>query len=326
MTASSVEFFPCRVQLVGLPRSTAATAAATANHRASESSAPVGSAAVNVEQQTALSALSSAVAGVVRGPPPALPTPPPSASPSPAKVQSVSRNLFGSTNADDIDRLMQDEMQRQRHYVLQRYNFDIQTGRPAADSAEVVGVDRSPPPSPPLVHRSSTANCLPALIAAEMRQHEQRRRIKDMSNGLSGTSDGDDNEEDERDEDDLEKCDSHNANNGEPSDYNNLLKDHNDEIKNVVRRSYTSESLNSSPAQRHIMAAASTKATSNYRKSSNCHSTKGGGKSSILIKRKGESGHMISERYTPYKRQSLITGNIFHYIQYIYILISINLC
>lgn len=305
MTASSVEFFPCRVQLMGLPRSAAATAAASVN-RASESSAPVGSAAVNVEQQTALNALSSAVTGVVRGPPPpALPTPPPSASPSPAKVRSVSRNLFGATNADDIDRLMQNEMQRQRHYVLQRYNFDIQTGRPAADSVEVVGLDRSPPPSPPVVHRSHTANCLPALIAAEMRQHEQRRRINDKSNGLNGTSD---NDEDEVDEDDLERYDSHNGNKDERNDYDNMLKDHNDEIEKVARRSYAPESLNSLPAQLHYNIESGVKTSSKYRKS-NCLQLKGG-KTAKLIKDKEENGHMISERYTPYKRQSLITGNL----------------
>uniref|UniRef100_A0A1A9W5Z4 Cyclin-dependent kinase inhibitor domain-containing protein n=1 Tax=Glossina brevipalpis TaxID=37001 RepID=A0A1A9W5Z4_9MUSC len=146
MTASSVEFFPCRVQLMGLPRSTATATA---------SSGDLPTALV--QRNTANATETNAV--TYRRPPL-------------AKVQGVSRNLFGSPKPGEINQLFQKEAQRQRSYVLQRYNFDIASGKPTAKQQQH--------PTAAVVKANTNSNerhlvtQMPSLIEQELQQHEQR--------------------------------------------------------------------------------------------------------------------------------------------------------
>lgn len=135
MTASSVEFFPCRVQLMGLPRSVA-----------------IGAVATNVLNPTA-----SLQAGT-RCPP------------SLAKVQKVSRNLFGAPDPVEMNNMYQQEARRQRSYVLQRYSFDIETSKPTDKQMS----QQQPTESINNTDATSQPTQLPTLIEQELEQHEQR--------------------------------------------------------------------------------------------------------------------------------------------------------
>lgn len=99
MTASSVEFIPCRVQLMGLPRSTSSAAPTAAT-----GGAPTAG------LQTSLP----------RRPPPM------------EKLHGVSRNLFGSPEPGEINNMFQQETKRQRTYVFERYNIKLPTNGSAA--------------------------------------------------------------------------------------------------------------------------------------------------------------------------------------------------
>lgn len=104
MTASSVEFIPCRVQLMGLPRSTSSAAPTAAT-----GGAPTAG------LQTSLP----------RRPPPM------------EKLHGVSRNLFGSPEPGEINNMFQQETKRQRTYVFERYNIKLPTNGSAATAATV---------------------------------------------------------------------------------------------------------------------------------------------------------------------------------------------
>lgn len=104
MTASSVEFIPCRVQLMGLPRSTSSAAPTAAT-----GGAPTAG------LQTSLP----------RRPPPM------------EKLHGVSRNLFGSPEPGEINNMFQQETKRQRTYVFERYNIKLPTNGSAATTATV---------------------------------------------------------------------------------------------------------------------------------------------------------------------------------------------
>uniref|UniRef100_A0A1A9ZEB2 Cyclin-dependent kinase inhibitor domain-containing protein n=1 Tax=Glossina pallidipes TaxID=7398 RepID=A0A1A9ZEB2_GLOPL len=148
MTASSVEFFPCRVQLMGLPRSTATTATASSGDLPT---ALVQRNTPNITQTTSTI--------TYRRPPL-------------AKVQGVSRNLFGSPKPGEINQLFQKEAQRQRSYVLQRYNFDIASGKPTTKqqhpTAAVVKANTN------INERYLVTQIPGSLIERELQEHEQR--------------------------------------------------------------------------------------------------------------------------------------------------------
>lgn len=136
MTASSVEFFPCRVQLMGLPRSTT-TSLATAN-------------------------LTNRFEN--------------SARPSIAKVRGISRNLFGTPDPVEMKNLYQQEEERLRSYVFERYNFDTKTLKDVNDEEnerrQKVTSRSSTKQASPTCKKQSTQ--LPTLVEQELREHEQR--------------------------------------------------------------------------------------------------------------------------------------------------------
>ncbi|KAL9893567.1 uncharacterized protein ACN2A1_008619 [Glossina fuscipes fuscipes] len=147
MTASSVEFFPCRVQLMGLPRSTATATASSGDLP----TALVQRNTPNITQTTST---------VTYRRPPL------------AKVQGVSRNLFGTPKPGEINQLFQKEAQRQRSYVLQRYNFDIASGKPTTKqqhpTAAVVKANIN------INERYLVTQIPGSLIERELQEHEQR--------------------------------------------------------------------------------------------------------------------------------------------------------
>ncbi|XP_073819188.1 uncharacterized protein [Musca autumnalis] len=110
MTASSVELFACRVQVMGLPQ-TNSTSAATA---------PTAS----------------------------LQTPP--RRPPLDRIRGISRNLFGSPQPGEINNMFQQETRRYHSYVMQRYNIDINALRSQgmATSVSDVVVDSVPSQQP----------------------------------------------------------------------------------------------------------------------------------------------------------------------------------
>ncbi|KAM7360281.1 gliolectin [Cochliomyia hominivorax] len=137
MTASSVEYFPCRVQLMCLPLSTLA-ASRTEN----------------------------------------------SIRPSNAKLKRISRNLFGSPDPAEMKQLYQEEAERQRSYVLQRYNFDTEKSKPKKEPSESTGKSRNQN----AINCASQETQFPTIIEQELNQsrqihlHEQNNDEKDQSN------------------------------------------------------------------------------------------------------------------------------------------------
>lgn len=107
MTASSVELFACRVQVMGLPHTTSSAATA----------ASVGS----------------------------LQTPP--RRPPLERVRGVSRNLFGSPQPGEVNNMFQQETKRYHSYVMQRYNIDINALRSQAMPTNVSGIVTDSAPS-----------------------------------------------------------------------------------------------------------------------------------------------------------------------------------
>ena len=146
MAASSVEFFPCRVQPMGLPRSTTSLS--------STASGP--------------SNLGEPSFAINRRPPV-------------HKVQKVSRNLFGSPDPVEMSSLYQQEAKRQRSYVSERYNIDT---RPITNSCKDKGKENPTELQNNVQNTSSSLKqptTIPILIEQELRQHEQRLRCEEQS-------------------------------------------------------------------------------------------------------------------------------------------------
>ncbi|XP_065354318.1 uncharacterized protein LOC135948794 [Calliphora vicina] len=145
MTASSVEFFPCRAPLMGLPRSSTSLAAANTSNSLVNSIHPPA-----------------------------------------AKIKGISRNLFGAPDPLEMKNLYQQEAERQRSYVLQRYNFDTINSKPTNEK------ERQQQPTDKNYTNQTTNNPakpltqIPTLIELELRQHEQRLQIEE--HGLNRTS------------------------------------------------------------------------------------------------------------------------------------------
>ncbi|XP_013113485.2 uncharacterized protein LOC106091496 [Stomoxys calcitrans] len=118
MTASSLQLFPCRVQLVGLPVPATSTS----------SSAMTNGAGNSTTLQT-----------------------PPQGPPMEIR-QSVSRNLFGSPVPGEVDNIFQQQTKRQHRYIRDRYNIDVNKLRDMAVVESTTPITAAQPTQlPPLI-------------------------------------------------------------------------------------------------------------------------------------------------------------------------------
>ncbi|XP_075151100.1 gliolectin [Haematobia irritans] len=148
MTASSVEFLPIRVPLMGFPRS--ATTSSSLPSAQNNGSAP----AANLQT--------------------------PARRPPMAKLHGVSRNLFGSPEPGEINNIFQQETLRQQSYVFQRYNIDINDLRSDSPSQSTNSGARNDGVEQPTQ--------LPTLIAHEIKKHEQRLQQEKCNSTSAATS------------------------------------------------------------------------------------------------------------------------------------------
>lgn len=140
MTASSFECFPLRVQLMGLPHSAAAS---------------TGSSSANTSSLVSHNHRSTAAAVPQRRP------------------IDVRRNLFGSPEPGEIDRVLKEQNSRDQAHLLERFNIDIRSLKderclPTDDVAA----------NPPA---TATTARMPWLIEQELKQNEERLQKKECN-------------------------------------------------------------------------------------------------------------------------------------------------
>lgn len=138
MTASSVDFFPCRVQLLGLPKSTSLAAATNITTR-----------------------------------------------PPISKIQRVSRNLFGVPDQDEMKTFYQQEAERMRSYVLERYSFNTSILEHTSEQELKQLTDNIHTSQNETIHAMQPTQ-FPTLIEQEICKHEQR--LQDETHSLNRPS------------------------------------------------------------------------------------------------------------------------------------------